>query len=141
MSFVSNFVLLISDFHTMCYSVGMTIDTNAFKKKLLEEKKLVEQELSTVARRNPKNPKDWEPVPSDRNGAPPDRDEATEKIESFEENTAIVRQLESRLGEVTAALERITNGSYGNCPACGKEIETARLEANSAAATCTAHMK
>ena len=62
----------------------MTLHTAAFKKKLLEEKQLVEKELSTVARRNPENPKDWEPVSSDRNGAPPDRDEAAEKIESFE---------------------------------------------------------
>ena len=102
---------------------------------------MLEKELSTVARKNPANPKDWEPVSSERGGAPPDFDEAAEKIESFEENIAIVRQLEARLSEVTEALERIATESYGNCSACGREIETARLEANPAAITCKAHMR
>src|SRR3989338_2360819 len=108
----------------------MPINTNHYKTKLFEEKKALEKELSTVARKNPLNPEDWEPVSSVRNGAPPDRDEATENIESFEENTAIARQLESRLSEVTAALDRIAGGTYVTCSVCKKEIEAARLEAN-----------
>ena len=112
-----------------------------FKVALETEKKTLETELATVGRRNPAHPNDWEPVSSERDSAPPDRDEAAEKIESFEENTAIVRQLEARLQEVSAALERIENGSYGHCTTCGKEIEGGRLEANPAATTCKSHMK
>ncbi|KKW10992.1 MAG: Transcriptional regulator, TraR/DksA family [Parcubacteria group bacterium GW2011_GWA2_49_9] len=118
----------------------MTLDTTTFKKKLLTEKDLVEKELGTVGRRSPGTVGDWEPVASDRDSASPDRDEAAEKIESFEENTAIVRQLESRLGEVKDALERVENGSYGHCAVCEKEIEADRLSANPAATTCKAHM-
>ena len=117
------------------------METSQFKKKLLAEKALVEKELGTVARRNPKNPADWEPVADDRTGAPPDFDETAEKIESFEENTALVRQFEARLAEINAALEAVGKGTYGTCTACGKNIEMARLEANPAAATCKAHMK
>ncbi|MEK7170330.1 MAG: TraR/DksA C4-type zinc finger protein [Patescibacteria group bacterium] len=117
------------------------MDTQTYKKKLLTEKDLVEKELQTVGRRNPANAEDWEPVATNRNGVPPDRDEATEKIETFEENMAIVRQLESRLGEIKDALERLENGSYGHCAICEKEIEADRLGANPAATTCKAHMK
>ncbi|MDO8594664.1 MAG: TraR/DksA C4-type zinc finger protein [bacterium] len=118
----------------------MTLDTNAFKKKLLTEKALVETELSTVARRNPQNPADWEPKASDAE-RPAERDEVADKLESFEENIAIARQLESRLGEIRDALERIENGSYGHCIVCKNEIETDRLGANPAAVTCKAHLK
>ncbi|HCB35156.1 MAG: hypothetical protein A2W52_04230 [Candidatus Taylorbacteria bacterium RIFCSPHIGHO2_02_49_25] len=117
----------------------MTPDTNIFKKKLLDEKKLVEQELSTVGRRNPENAADWEPVAPSEETA--ERDEVADKLESFEENVAIVRQLESRLGEINAALGKIHDGAYGLCAVCGKEIERVRLEANPAAATCKSHMK
>ena len=118
----------------------MTLDTNIFKKRLQGERDLVEKELSTVGRRNPQNPKDWEAVASGRGEAPPDPDERAEKIESFEENTAIVRQLEVRLSEIQGALARIEEGAYGKCKICGSHIETDRLEANPAAATCIAHM-
>ncbi len=120
----------------------MIADTNKFKKKLVEEKELVEKELATVGRRNPENAADWEPtagaVEEER---PAERDEVADKLESFEENVAIVRQLESRLGEINAALNGIRNGTYGICSACGKEIEAVRLEANPAALTCKAHIK
>ena len=112
-----------------------------FKSKLLAEKTALEKELGTVGRRDPVNPKDWEPVSSERESAPPDRDEAAEKIESFEENAAIVRQLEARFDEVQAALLRIGSGAYGRCAACNKEIEVERLNANPAAMTCKAHLK
>ncbi len=127
--------------HVLCYDNAMTIDTNNFKTKLLAEKALVEKELGTVARRNPQNPNDWEPAPSERDSAPPDTDERAEKIESFEENIAIVRKLEARLAEVGAALETIAHGTYGTCSVCGAEIEAARLEANPAATTCKTHMR
>ncbi len=118
----------------------MPIDTNTFKKKLFAEKTLVEKELGTVGRRNPENPADWEPV-APNGERPAERDEVADKLESFEENVAIVRQLESRLAEITAALERIENGGYGKCSVCCNAIETDRLEANPAATTCKAHLK
>lgn len=118
----------------------MTIDTTTFKRKLLAEKDIVEKELSTVARRNPDNKKDWEPV-ADTDERPSSRDEVADKLESFEDNVAIVRQLESRLSEISDALERIENGNYGHCVTCKKEIETDRLEANPGATTCKVHMK
>lgn len=123
----------------MCYDGRMLTDAGQFKKKLLAEKTLVETELGTVGRRNPENAADWEPVAANEE-RPAERDEVADKLESFEENVAIVRQLESRLGDIDAALERIESGAYGACSVCGKEIETDRLGANPAATTCKAHL-
>ena len=118
----------------------MTMDTTPFKKKLLEEKDALEAELATVARKNPSRVGDWEPVPETREDLPASRDDTADKLESFEENVAITRQLEARLAEVRDALERIENGNYGRCTACGATIETDRLGANPAAQTCKQHL-
>lgn len=119
----------------------MTPDPTPYKRKLLAEKDTLEKELATTGRQNPANPKDWEASPADRELPTASRDEVADKIESFEENTAILRQLEARLAEVRDALERIENGTYGRCTTCGAVIESDRLGANPAAKTCTAHMR
>jgi DnaK suppressor protein len=45
------------------------------------------------------------------------------------ENRALVNQLEETLAEVERALEKLDEGTYGSCEACGKPIAEARLEA------------
>lgn len=41
----------------------------------------------------------------------------------------VVEKLRDQLSSVNRALERITEGSYGTCENCGKEIPAERLEA------------
>src|SRR5579872_1067837 len=118
----------------------MTIDTDFFKEKLLEEKTKLEQELSGVGRKNPSNPADWEGTEPESNIDQADEEEVGDKIEGYETNTAIVKQLEARLLEVDAALEKIEQGTYGVCEIGGEKIEEERLKANPAARTCKAHM-
>jgi RNA polymerase-binding transcription factor DksA len=119
----------------------MTIDTNHFKKLLETEKKEVETELKTVGRINPENPGDWEATPSKMDIISADRNEVADSIDSYEENTAILKELEIRLRDINAALDRIDKKTYGKCSVCGKEIEKERLEANPAATTCMAHIQ
>jgi len=62
-------------------------------------------------------------------------DHATETFmreldEGLEEN------VERLLSEVDAALERIENGTYGMCAACGRPIDEARLRAVPYATLC-----
>ena len=45
-------------------------------------------------------------------------------------------ELREALDEVGAALERLTEGTYGTCEVCGKPIGDARLEAMPAARFC-----
>lgn len=116
------------------------IDTTTHKTRLDEEKVRLEAELSTLGRRNPSNPNDWEALPQSV-GQESDPNDAADLIEGYEENTAILKDLETRYNDVVAALSRIDAGTYGICEVSGEEIEADRLEADPSARTCKAHMQ
>ena len=67
-------------------------------------------------------------------------DEIADRMEAEEENSSETATLLARKKEITAALARMTTGTYGFCEECGEKIEADRLDANPAAATCKAHM-
>ena len=117
------------------------IDIKHFEEKLKTELATLEKELATIGRRNPGNPADWEAKPDVMDTMPADSNEVADSIESYEENTGILKQLEIRFNEVGAALKRIQNKTYGLCEVDSKPIEAKRLEANPAATTCLEHMK
>jgi len=114
-------------------------DTSTYKARLEEEKANLETQLSSVGRRNPSNPNDWEAVPQET-GQEADPSDRADTLEHFGENAAILSDLENRYADVTAALDRIADGTYGTCSVDGGEIETERLDADPAARTCKAHM-
>lgn len=115
------------------------IDTTLFKQRLEEEKRKLEGELSSIGRRNPSNPDDWEAVPQ-ATGQEADPNDAADLISGFEDNTGILKELETRYNEVLAALTRIEEGTYGVCSVGGEMIEEERLNADPAATTCKAHL-
>jgi RNA polymerase-binding transcription factor DksA len=49
---------------------------------------------------------------------------------------ALIEQGERHLAELEAAESRISDGTYGRCAICGKDIAEARLEARPTARTC-----
>ncbi|GAA4698550.1 TraR/DksA family transcriptional regulator [Nocardioides conyzicola] len=49
---------------------------------------------------------------------------------------ALVRQAETHLTEIDAALGRLDDGTYGVCAVCGQPIPAARLEVRPTATTC-----
>lgn len=106
-----------------------------FKKRLLDDKTQLEDELKSVGRINPDNPEDWEPIPPGINDREADLNKLADDVEGFEENSAILKQLETRLQNVKKALAKIDAGTYGICEVSGDEIEMERLEANPAART------
>ena len=110
-----------------------------FKTKLLEEKEKLEQDLKTLAKRNPENPDDWEPVAPAMNVMTSDVNELADTFEELENVIGVSGQLEERLRTVNQALEKIEKGDYGKCRQCDKEIDEKRLEANPAAAACVKH--
>ena len=112
-----------------------------YKNKLEEELRLVERELNEVGRKNPDNPKDWEAEPADFSTDKADDSEGADRIEEYEGNTAIVKELETRYNDIKDALKKIENGTYGLCEVCHNPIEEDRLTANQAARTCKNHME
>ena len=108
---------------------------------LAEEVIKLENELKTVGRKNPRNLGDWEAVEGGETTVDNAEDgDIAESIETYENNSAILEQLETRFNEVKRALEKIEEGTFGKCEVCGMEIESARLSANPAAKTCKSHM-
>lgn len=49
---------------------------------------------------------------------------------------ALAQAARDRLAEVDAALDRLTDGSYGTCAGCGRPIPDGRLAARPTATTC-----
>ena len=118
----------------------MTINTSQLKQKLEEELSVLEKDLKSVGRINPANPKDWEAVPPTKTLDESDPVDVADDIEEYEENTAVLKQLEIRYNEVQRALEKIKRGAYGKCEVCDKEIESERLLATPAASVCKTHI-
>jgi len=96
--------------------------------------------MQTVGRRNLAVPDDWEPAPSEKNMQSDPIDQA-DVILTRENDAAVLSDLEARYDTILTMLERVEEGTYGNCEECGAEIAEARLEANPAAATCALHMR
>lgn len=117
------------------------IDTNKYKAKLEAELKLVETEMSEIARKNPDRPGDWEAVENDLNMDTADFDEVADEMENFNENESLLAKLEPQYNDIKLALEKIKKGTYGKCEVGGEDIPEARLEANPAARTCIEHSK
>lgn len=103
---------------------------------------MVEEQLRSMGRENPKVPGDWEATGGELETLSPlqDSNEAADKLEEYEERREETDQLEIRLREINAAVEKIEKDTYGGCEACGSTIELERLEANPAARTCKAHL-
>src|SRR3989344_1234584 len=107
------------------------------KQKLLEEKALLEKDLSSFAKKDPNMKGDWDTgfpqMGEAQSGSHSSLDESADEVEEFENLTAQEHSLESRLAEVNRSLERMGKGNYGICQKCGKEISQERLQANPAA--------
>ncbi len=110
----------------------MNIENN--KKKLIEEKKLLESELNDLGHVDKKTG-EWEAVPETQTAPGTDENEE-DRSEDFEERVGTVEPLNTRLEDINHALYEIENGNYATCEVCGKDIEEDRLEINPAARTC-----
>lgn len=58
--------------------------------------------------------------------------------EAFEraKNLSILGQVEAQLEDIDRAFQRLANGTFGTCEACGRKIADARLEVKPAARFC-----
>lgn len=115
------------------------MNNEAYKKTLDEELETLTQELSALGSQDPETGI-WEADPEDINPNDPNNNEMADRFEDFEERSSKLSTLKERYEEITSALKKIEDDSYGTCQTCGSQIEEDRLSANPAAKTCKAHM-
>src|SRR3989339_701132 len=111
------------------------------KEQLLQEQKELQQELDAVSVKDvgdhvpgSRAPK----FPNYGNDALNADDDSPIEVTDFMENVSATGHLGDEMSAVQKALQAITNGTYGICKECGKEIGEERLRANSSAITCIA---
>lgn len=106
----------------------MALDTQTIKElkdRLLSEKERLEKELSRFAKVTDA-PGDYETKINDMGTDP---DENASEVEEYVDNLALENTLENQLRDVTDALSRMENGTYGKDENTGEEISVDRLRA------------
>lgn len=108
------------------------------KEKLEKESVLLEKELLKFAEKNKNVPGDYITKFPDLGPHSSSPDESAEEVETYENLLAIEYALETRLKDVTKALEKIKkdDNSFGICEECQEKIELERLKINPAAKIC-----
>jgi RNA polymerase-binding protein DksA len=112
----------------------VTIDSDHFRGRLLEERERVQAAITHLHTDHPGSLDDEvEEVTGSSDNHLAETASATLNREidyTLEENSGQV------LAEIDAALARIEDGTYGKCDRCGKEIPAERLEAHPWASLC-----
>ncbi len=102
---------------------------------LVEEKKKVEDRLSSFATESKEHEGDWTSNMPDFDKGTSLEEEADE-VEEFGMRLALERTMEDQLKSIDLALEKIKKGTYGVCDKCGKEIPQGRLKVYPQASFC-----
>jgi DnaK suppressor protein len=108
----------------------MGLDLEKYRKKLIWERDELGGEVGSVA--------------EIAGGIPSDSDQDMAEVAQHGPVTDVEKQVvnlkSDRLERINAALQRIDEGTYGTCDACGEQIDPRRLDAEPTAMTCMNHL-
>jgi RNA polymerase-binding protein DksA len=103
----------------------MTLDTEHFRKRLLEERQRAKEALDYLHHEHPGSIQDeTQEIQSDNHPG----DVATVTFDR-ELDYTLEENEERVVGAIDSALQRIDAGTFGTCASCGKPIGEERLEA------------
>lgn len=105
------------------------------RKKLLDEKKRLEELMSRIAKQDSEGQNFHAAYPEFGSAA----DENASEVAAYETNIAEEWDLEQKMRKVLEALKRIDSGSYGTCKIGGEDMPEARLKAAPEAENCVEH--
>ena len=106
------------------------------KKKLGKEKKEIEKQLESFAKKDTKLSEDWDTKFPKFDGETGFETKA-EEVEEYERLLPVEYALELKLKEIERALEKMKKEEYGICEKCKREIEEKKLRANPATRYCS----
>ena len=105
--------------------MSATLDIEHFRKRLLDERKRVQEAIDYLHEENSGSQTDaTQEIPSDNHPG----DAATITFDR-ELDSSLEEAEERLLGSIDGALKRIDDGTYGICTNCGQPIGEERLEA------------
>lgn len=114
------------------------IQIENLKVNLLEEKKIIEDELSSIGHKNPNIEGDWKSDFPSFGDERTEQDENANEVQEYENELGIEYALETKLQNINLAIKKIENGkegAYGICESCGEPIEDERLKIEPSART------
>ena len=97
---------------------------DTIKQKLFDEKQQLERELVDFAKKDSTVDDNYKSKFPDFGNK---EDENAAEVAVYGDRLSLEHTLEVQLRDVNKALERISEGKYGNCQYCGKPIEEKRL--------------
>lgn len=103
------------------------------KAQLLSEEESLEKELSKIADKDKTLEHDYD-ARFPNYGS--EEEQNAQEVAQYDQSLDMEAKLEVKLKNVKNALIRIEKGTYGQCAACGKEINPERLEALPSATLC-----
>jgi RNA polymerase-binding transcription factor DksA len=115
------------------------MDTKEFETALSQEKQSIENTLSSLSKKDPNNPNNWEANYPDLNVYSADKNDMADEVEEFDNALGVNSVLEEKLRDINDALDRIHAGTYGKCEKEKEMIDIDRLRANPAARNCVEH--
>ncbi len=112
------------------------MDPEQARQRLQDERARLEQVRSTFDDEHLTDESESESIGELTGGL--DQHQADVGTETFEreKDLSILENVESELADIEHALQRIADGTYGTCEACGRPISEDRLEAMPAARLC-----
>lgn len=112
---------------------------NELKARLAAKRDELQAELATMTNKDPRGAGGLEtiyPVFSSTQEGPVDEDAEIDEAEAYSTALALTAALEKDFTAANAALERIIQGTYGQCLNCGRDIVLERLRALPEADKC-----
>jgi len=110
------------------------------KERLEEDIKTLEEELKSIANKDPELKDDWDSKFPKFNGefGGSAMEIGADEVEAYGNRLPVEYALELKLRDAKLALEKIKKdaGEYGKCEKCGKKIDEKRLEVYPAARLC-----
>ena len=116
------------------------LNKKKIKEKLEEERDTLLKQMKDIGKLN-KETGEWDAIPEELEFPESDENDKADRFENFEARSSMIKTLEQRLNNILKALKGLNKESFGKCEVCKKDIEMARLEANSAAQTCKKHLE
>jgi RNA polymerase-binding transcription factor DksA len=117
----------------------MNRDYSHYRNALRDERIRLRNTLQGLGHVHPDDQYDFDASTDEEDSEQGDEADRASRIENFSSRVMLEAELEKRYQEIHTALRSLRDGTYGVCIFCGKEIPLARLDANPAARTCTAH--